>query len=55
MSLECVRGPDRIPLDDAFEDVAMLVNYLHERPGSTRGRRAPPTQSAGRPSPLVIR
>jgi hypothetical protein len=39
VGLEGVGGTDRIPLDDAVEDVAMLVNNLHERPGSTRRRR----------------
>jgi hypothetical protein len=39
--LKGVGGPGRILLDNALEDIAMFVNYLHERAGSTSGRRAP--------------
>jgi hypothetical protein len=39
--LKGVGGTGWILVDNALEDIAMLVNYLHERAGSTRCRRAP--------------
>jgi hypothetical protein len=41
MRLKSIGGTGRILLNNAFEDIAMLVDNLHERPGSTGCDRTP--------------